>query len=170
MDKWFILKKQNWKLPTCDSFPLIVSQFRSESSGTVWWQWLRFTLTAPPHVSIGADDIQEKPGRKLQTRRFLNHEFRLLLQSHTFAIIVILGLTPCLLRWYLWIYLRIIMGIMISLLIWEIKLNEWMMSKFYDNTLYITDHISQTFAKRSITLNEPLWPLTPHMLMSHVQL
>ena len=25
MDKWFILKNQNWKLQTCDSFPLIVS-------------------------------------------------------------------------------------------------------------------------------------------------
>ena len=25
MDKWFIFKQQNWILPTCDSFPLIVS-------------------------------------------------------------------------------------------------------------------------------------------------
>ena len=28
IDKWFILKNQNWKLSTCDSFPLIVSHLR----------------------------------------------------------------------------------------------------------------------------------------------
>ena len=32
MDKWFILKNQNWILPTCDSFPLIVSQLPKISS------------------------------------------------------------------------------------------------------------------------------------------
>ena len=34
------------------------------------------------------------------TRRFSNHESHLLSRSHTFAIIVILDLTPYLLRWY----------------------------------------------------------------------
>ena len=34
----------------------------------------------------------------------------------------------------------------------------------------ITDHFSKTLAKRSITLNDLRWPLTPHMLMSHVRL
>ena len=29
MNKWFILKNQNWILPTCDSFPLIVSQIKA---------------------------------------------------------------------------------------------------------------------------------------------
>ena len=44
------------------------------------------------------------------TRRFSNHESRLLSQSHTFAIIVILDLTPYLLRWYVRIYPKIIMS------------------------------------------------------------
>ena len=55
----------------------------------------------------------------LQTRRFSNHESRLLSRSHTCAIIVILDLTPYL------------------------------------------------FNQRSLT---PRWPLTPHLLRSHVWL
>ena len=55
------------------------------------------------------------------TRQFSNHESRLLSRSHTCAIIVILDLTPYLLRW----------------------------------------------EKRSLT---PRWPLTPHLLRTHVWL
>ena len=46
----------------------------------------------------------------LNMRQFSNHESRLLSQSPSIAIIVILDLTPYLLRWYVRIYPRIMMS------------------------------------------------------------
>ena len=70
-----------------------------------------------------------------RTRWFSNHRSCLLLRSHTFAIIVILDLTPYLLRAYVRIYPRIIFGQV-----------PWK---------YITDHFSKTSTKRSISLHDP---------------
>ena len=78
-----------------------------------------------------------------KTRRFSNHKSLLLLWSHTFAIIIILDLTPYLLRLYDRIYPRIIM------------------SKSHENTLLTK------LNEWSLT---PRWPLTPSLLRSHVWL
>ena len=86
------------------------------------------------------------------TRRFSNHESCLLSRSHTFAIIVILDLTPYLLRWYVQICSRIIM------------------SKSHENTSKYVDIViffQKLEQKRSLT---PGWPLTPSLLRSHVWL
>ena len=44
MDKWLLLKNQNWILSTCDSFPLIVSHLSPSPSETFchlqWHLWL----------------------------------------------------------------------------------------------------------------------------------
>ena len=65
--------------------------------------------------------------------------------DHTFAIIVILDLTPYLLRWYV----QITQG-----------------SKYADTVTIF----SKSLTKRSMTQMTPRWPLTPLLLRSHVQL
>ena len=105
------------------------------------------------------------------TRRFSNHESRLLSPSHTFAIIVISDLTPyhnlnqrsltprwpltlSLLRSHVWLYPRIIVF------------------KSHENTSKCVDIVGQwpffkNLNQRSLT---PRWPLTSCLLRSHVWL
>ena len=66
-------------------------------------------------------------------------------RDHTFAIIVILDLTPYLLRWYV----QITQG-----------------SKYADTVTIF----SKSLTKRSMTQMTPRWPSTPLLLRSHVQL
>ena len=42
MDKWLILKTQNWILPTCDSFPLIVSHICTGKLAHIKWESEKF--------------------------------------------------------------------------------------------------------------------------------
>ena len=39
-----------------------------ESSGIVWWQWLKTILLAPPSINIRADDVLVKTTWKLPYR------------------------------------------------------------------------------------------------------
>ena len=80
------------------------------------------------------------------TRQFLNHESCLLLWSHTFGIIVILDLTPYLLLWYMQLYPKIICPS-------PMKIHYW---SFFKN-----------FSQK---VNNPKWPLTPHVDVSCVTL
>ena len=59
---------------------------------------LKYALTCSCYIRLHTC-CQRKSKIKCLTRRFLNHESRLLSRSHTCAIIVILDLTPYLLRW-----------------------------------------------------------------------
>ena len=51
MDKWFILKNRNWILPTCDSFPLIVSQLELTVGLCPLWNVLKLHRIADVAVT-----------------------------------------------------------------------------------------------------------------------
>ena len=52
MDKWLMLKTQNWILPTCDSFPLIMSHIY------IAWQFRYYTLITFFLTSVSFNSIQ----------------------------------------------------------------------------------------------------------------
>ena len=127
--------------------------------------------TANPDLHLGCtvlliEDIKFRNmhGLKRGTRRFSNHESRLLLRSHTCAIIVILDLTPYLLRWEkgdLWpqgCWSHMCDSTQGSLCISPMKIHQ---------SMCIQWPFCKNLNQRSLT---PRWPLTPHLLRSHVWL
>ena len=142
--------------------------------------WPNFLITCQypyPRVMIKGPSIVRilyKISSIIYTRRFSNHESCLLSRSHTFIIIVILvqllwlymkecgqrsmtpkwPLTPLLLRAHVWLYPRIIL------------------SKSHENMSKVkvwgySDPFFKNLNQRSLI---PRWPLTPHLLRSHVWL
>ena len=103
------------------------------------------------------------------TRRFSNHESHLLPWLHTCAIIVILDLTPYLLRWEkghwplddLWPHICEVTCVTLS------KDHRVQVPLKYIKVCGYSDRFCKNLNQRSLT---PRWPLTPHLLRSHVWL